>query len=362
MSFNQVIRQTCRENFLFSVLLELTYRCNLNCFFCYNDVAKQGRQLVLEDYRVLLHDLHAMGTMNLGLSGGEPMAHPDFFAIGGLARELGFVVRIKTNGHALSAERLHRVRQEIDPFILEISLHGANPASHDRQTRVPGSFDRLIENLQHAVHSGMRLRLHSTLTRWNEHEIEDMYALADGLGIPIYFDPRITPRDNGDREPLSIAPSSAALARLLQLRSQRARALAPEEPDPEERPSALKKGDKHCGAGSSSLLVDPFGDVYPCVQWRRPLGNVTETPIAELWAGSAVLDSVRSKAAEVARSITALSPAAGKISFCPGLAESLTGEATQLDASSNQMLKIQLRDDQLRERGKAAYRAAANIK
>ena len=52
-----------------------------------------------------------MQTLHLMLTGGEPMMHPDLFAIGSKARELGFVIRIRTNGHRLNrrtAERLKR--------------------------------------------------------------------------------------------------------------------------------------------------------------------------------------------------------------------------------------------------------------
>jgi hypothetical protein len=40
------------------------------------------------------------------LSGGEPLAHPDFFLLGSRARDLGFVVRVKSNGHALRGAAL----------------------------------------------------------------------------------------------------------------------------------------------------------------------------------------------------------------------------------------------------------------
>ena len=34
MAFADSLQRTWRENILFSALIELTYRCNLNCFFC----------------------------------------------------------------------------------------------------------------------------------------------------------------------------------------------------------------------------------------------------------------------------------------------------------------------------------------
>src|SRR5262249_47912400 len=151
------------DNHLFSVLLELTYRCNLDCFFCYNDLGQVGRPLSREAYFQLFEDLAALQVMNLTLSGGEPLAHPDFLALGRRARELGFVVRIKSSGHPLRGELLRRVKEEVAPFIVEVSLHGATAATHDRQTRVSGSFERLLANLGEMAAEGLRVKVNTTL-------------------------------------------------------------------------------------------------------------------------------------------------------------------------------------------------------
>ena len=107
----------------------------LDCFYCYNDREKPGKPLSLEQYKILLRDLADMQTMYLMLSGGEPMVHPHFFAIGREANALGFVIRVRTNGHSLTRAMARRVRDEIEPYIVEISLHGATAAVHDKQTR-----------------------------------------------------------------------------------------------------------------------------------------------------------------------------------------------------------------------------------
>src|SRR5687768_7453541 len=139
----QLVRRSWQEHRLLAVMLELTYRCNLDCVFCYNDLGARGEPLSLDRYRALLDELAAMQVLHLTLTGGEPLAHPDFFAIGSHARERGFVVRVKSNGHALRGTLARRLREEVDPFVVDLSLHGARAESHDRLTRVPGSFDRL---------------------------------------------------------------------------------------------------------------------------------------------------------------------------------------------------------------------------
>lgn len=146
-TYSQTMQRTWHENILFSALIELTYRCNLDCFFCYNDTSLSGQPLTFDEYCALFDDLRGMGTLNLTFSGGEPFAHPRFFDLGAKARDMGFVVRVKTNGHALRGRLLQRLVEEVDPFHLDVSLHGATAATHDRQTRVTGSFDQLQANL-----------------------------------------------------------------------------------------------------------------------------------------------------------------------------------------------------------------------
>lgn len=344
MSLARVLGTTWRENLLFSVLVELTYRCNLDCFFCYNDLSLKGEPLRREQYLKLLTDLAEMQVLNLTFSGGEPLAHPDFLLLGARARELGFVVRIKSNGHALRGELARRILAEVDPFLVEVSLHGATAATHDRQTRVPGSFDRLLENLREVLRLGMRVKINSTLTAWNEGEIAGMFALADSLGLPLQIDPDVTPKDDGDREPLLVAASREGVKRLFELQFERGRAAAGNAgvevargADDGTLPAPVHK---HCGAGSSGVAIDPYGNVYPCVQWRRPVGNLHRQPIAEIWRGSTGLAEVRETTVRAKEVVDGYGPGGFLLNFCPGSAAVQAGDPLRVYPAAVQRLEV----------------------
>jgi AdoMet-dependent heme synthase len=337
MSLGRILQKTWEENLLFSALVELTYRCNLDCFFCYNDLGLAGRPLAREQYLALFADLAAMGVLNLTLSGGEPLAHPDFLALGRRARELGFVVRVKSNGHALRGELLRRLNEEVDPFLVEVSLHGATAETHDRQTRVPGSFARLMANLREMRELGVRVKVNSTLTAWNEGEVEAMFDLVESLGLAFQVDPEVTPRDDGSREPLAVAPTREGVRRLFAVQVERARRA--EETAMEQSGTAVtaigKSADdgtmpiapkKHCGAGSSGIAVDPYGNVYPCVQWRRPVGNLHERSIRDIWIGSRDLEDIRGLTVRAKQVVESYGPNGPLLNFCPGSAATLTGD------------------------------------
>lgn len=331
MSYSNTIKRTWTENRLMSVLLELTYACNLDCTFCYNDLARAGQPLSLAQYRELLDDLAELGVLNLSLSGGEPLAHPRFFDIATHARNLGFVIRLKTNGHAVKPAMAERIRNEIDPFVIEVSIHGAKAETHDRQTRVAGSFERLIANIRTMKSLGLRVKANSVLTRWNEQEVEEMIALCNELGLLFQIDPEVKPRDDGDRKPLEIAASAegqAGYRRALE-------ALATEADVDTARPESgrtqpVARTDKHCGAGSNNVAIDPYGSVLPCVQWRVPVGNLHDRRFAEIWEKSRELQGVRETTMAARRMLEGLGDSAVSSNFCPGAAQIYSGDPLAL--------------------------------
>ena len=329
MSYSDTVKRTWNDNRLMSVLLELTYACNLDCTFCYNDLSLGGKRLSLAQYRELLDDLASLGVLNLSLTGGEPLAHPRFFEIARHARDLGFVIRLKTNGHAIKEAVARRIRDEVDPFIVEVSIHGATAYTHDRQTRVPGSFARLLANIRTMKSLGLRVKANSVLTRWNEHEVGGLLALYDALDVPFQIDPEVKPKDDGDQSPLAIEASpegQARYRRALEARSKRDDAVT-EDPSPAAaRRTSMAGTDKHCGAGSNNIAIDPYGSVLPCVQWRVSVGNVHEQRVTEIWADSGMLREVRETTKAARRKLEDLGDAGLVSSFCPGAAHTYSGD------------------------------------
>lgn len=339
MKYYDIIGRMRQDNALFSVLLELTYRCNLDCFICYNDRELAGKPLSLDQYYRLMDDLREMQVFNITLSGGEPLAHPDFWKIGARGRQLGFVMRIKSNGHALRPDVVQRLQDEIDPYIIEISLHGISAGTHDRQTRIPGSFDRLMKNLDNMKEAGLRVQLNCPLTRWVESEIEAMYEFADKLGCMLNFDPHISPRDDGDPAPQSIAPTDEGLRNLYRLQMKRGFLVETTcGNDNKERP----QGDhKHCGTGSITLTVDPYGTVFPCVSLRRPTGSLHDTSIAEIWHGSASLQEIRELSVAAANSAKSLGARLDTAGFCPGISDVLCGDPSVVHPGVYRVARLQ---------------------
>lgn len=347
-SYSVTNKRTWTQNNLWSVLFELTYACNLDCSFCYNDLGLKGTPLTYDEYDDVLTQLASMGVMNITLTGGEPLAHKDFFRIGARARELGFVIRIKSNGHSLRGTMLRRLREEVDPYIVETSLHGSTAEVHDAQTRTPGSFVRLMENMRLWREAGMRTKINSTMTSLNEHQTAEIFAIAAELDAQIQIDPDVKPRDDGDTSPLTMSASKEAVARLAEIRladiKRRAGLAEDNAPKPtvkqkaDARREQMAGSDKHCAAGSAHLTIDPVGNLLPCVQWRQTVGNVREGALRTLWAAGGAFDEIRETNRKVKRLVDGLGDAGQMMSFCPGAAHTYHGSPLAMYAPAEDRL------------------------
>jgi len=304
-----------------SASLEITYRCNWRCVFCYNPRHSDLRGLPTERWLGVLDELRELGTLYVALTGGEPLTHPHFLTIARGVRERALALRVLTNG-ALVTEELAAELALLRPMAVELSIHGANAQTHDRATATPGSFEAMLRGLDRLLRERVSVVLKAPLTRLNESEMEQMQQIAADRGVPLRLDPVLTPRDDGDAGPLAYRASPAAVERLFL-------ALGAQGQIPNEDRVA---GGVNCGLGRTTLAIDPEGNVFPCLQWRRaPLGNLRDTSLLGIWRES----EERAAAAAVARTANERMRGAGAVlaafPFCPALALQRTGDALQPD-------------------------------
>jgi pyrroloquinoline quinone biosynthesis protein E len=87
---------------------EITYTCPLHCVFCYNpvDYTRYGRELATEDWLRVFREARALGAVQLGLSGGEPLTRDDLEIMVREASGLGYYVNLITSGVGLNEKRI----------------------------------------------------------------------------------------------------------------------------------------------------------------------------------------------------------------------------------------------------------------
>lgn len=82
--------------------VSITNRCLRGCPFCYKNSKPQGKDILLEDYSLILREAQACGVTQIAIGGGEPTLHPEFIDILKMTREAGIVPNYSTNGDCIT--------------------------------------------------------------------------------------------------------------------------------------------------------------------------------------------------------------------------------------------------------------------
>jgi len=298
-----------------SVQLDLTYRCNERCVHCYLDHDDHG-EMTTAEITSLLDQLAEAGVFFLTMSGGEILVRKDFFEILEHARALLFCVKLKTNAILIREREAERIRS-LGVDSIQISIYSHRPEIHDAITKVPGSLKRSVDAIRFLKDQGLNVVIANVLMLQNIHDYPGVKALAADLGVEFTIDPTITPRMDGDRSILSLNINQASLREVFRdkdLVGNVEEFCAPPKQVDGEDLDVLP-----CSAGHSACYVSPYGDVYPCVQFPLPSGNVRRTPFLDIWRNSEQLNEVRSITARDLPSCSQCVHVAG-CSRCPGLA------------------------------------------
>jgi AdoMet-dependent heme synthase len=298
-----------------SVHLDITYRCNERCIHCYLDHDDLG-EMSTDEIRNVLDQLADAGVFFLALSGGEVLMRRDFFAIVEHARRRLFNVKVKTNGVMIREAEARRMR-ELGVEQVQISVYSHRPEVHDGITKLPGSLRRTIAAVRFLKSQGLKVSIANVLMTANLSDNAGVMALAKDLGVAYTLDPTITPKIDGDTAVLALRAPGSELKHVFQ--NEELVGNVQEFCAPPPTPDEDVLDGYPCSAGHTSCYISPYGDLFPCVQFPLPSGNVRRERFIDIWRNSAALAEVRSIRA---RDLVTCSACAhvGSCSRCPGLA------------------------------------------
>jgi AdoMet-dependent heme synthase len=297
-----------------SVHLDLTYRCNERCVHCYLDHDDHG-ELTREEILKLLRELACAGTLILTLSGGEPLLRPDFFAIMEYARALTFSLKLKTNGLLIGpsqAALLHKygVQQ------VQISIYSHKAEVHDGITKIRGSLARSLSAIRLLRAYGLSVTIATPLMAQNFEDYPGVRSLATELGVAVTIDPTITPKIDGDTSILQHRISADQVQTVFRDPALVGDVQKFSECAPVDQDDLMSYP---CSAGHTFCYISPYGDVYPCVQFPLPCGNIRRQSLRSIWASSSEMERVRSIRIGDLHTCSSCANAGG-CSRCPGLA------------------------------------------
>ena len=161
---------------------ELSNLCNLHCTHC----IRGSHQSTIEHLdlalirRALDEAVALFGSLEVVLTGGEPLAAEIFPDVVREIAQRGLPYRFVTNGWLVP--RHLSLLQAHPPRFIRVSLSGATESTHDRQ-RGGGSFRKALLGTAALLSRGLAAELSLLLTRESRSEIGDAIALAADLRV-----------------------------------------------------------------------------------------------------------------------------------------------------------------------------------
>ena len=284
------------------LLLELTYRCPLHCVFCYNptDFARTGPELDTADGLRVLREARALGAVQLGLSGGEPLARDDLEVIVAEAHTLGFYINLITSGIGMTAARIAALKAAGLDHI-QLSFQDSTREMNDflsstRTFELKSKVAALIR--EHDYPMVLNVVLH----RHNIDHVAEILAMAEAMGAQYvelantqYYGWAWLNRDE-------LLPSREQLERAEAVTKSFRERLGKRMQIYFVVPDYFETRPKPCmsGLGSVFLALAPDGTAMPCHAARMlpnlTLPNVRDLSVREIWYDSPAFNRFRGDA------------------------------------------------------------------
>jgi pyrroloquinoline quinone biosynthesis protein E len=283
------------------LLAELTYACPLQCPYCSNplDFADYSRakELTTEDWLRVLREARQLGALQLGFSGGEPLARQDLEMLIQEAHQLGYYSNLITSGVGMDAERVAAFRAGGLDHI-QVSFQAS---SEELNNYLAGTaaFEHKLAMAREVKKNGYPMVLCFVLHRHNIDQIADILELAIALEADYvelataqYYGWAWVNRNQlmPTREQLE---AGEKIAHEYQDRLRGKMKIYYVVPDYyENRPKACMNG-----WGAVFLTIAPDGTALPCHEARQLPGlsfpNVREASIEWIWQQSPAFNHFR---------------------------------------------------------------------
>ncbi len=292
--------------------LELTYRCNLNCEFCYVGEKLSENELSTQEWLNIIDQVPHNRLITF--VGGETLIRKDFKTILKAALKKGRV-NIVTNGTLIDDELIHIfVKDRL--LLLNLSID-AMQEKHDSIRNRKGTFDKVIERLDKLVKARGNKKyplidIKTTVLEDNLDDIPEVYRLAKEYRADFFtlaFLKESGLQQNSElkeefgeefyKTKYPIKPYfdlkhfEKVYKKLLELSKNGPVIRLYPKFKPDDEPGQIKRFytqaiDKQveeiykpCLYPWANILITPQGNVYPCLSYK--IGNVKNTPIKEVW-------------------------------------------------------------------------------
>lgn len=274
------------------LVVELTYKCPLQCPWCSNpvDFHKYRNELSTDEWKTVLAEGRRLGSLQLGFTGGEPMLRKDLEQLVEYADSIGYYTNLITSGVGLTTERL-RALKKAGLKQVQLSIQACDSELNAKLVGLD-VFDHKIAIAREIKAAGLPMVLNVPVSRYNIDSTTDFIDLAADLGVEYvefanlqYYNwallnrsELIPTREQLQRSEAAVAEARARLGNKLTIYF-----VVPDYFD--QRPKACMNG-----WGAIHLTIAPDGTALPCQEARLIKGiefpNVRQHGLEWSWKHS----------------------------------------------------------------------------
>jgi pyrroloquinoline quinone biosynthesis protein E len=285
-----------------SLLCELTYRCNLQCPYCYNplNLGRPSEELTRAEWLDAIDQATSLGVVQVGFSGGEPTLRPDdLVALVARATERGAYTNLITQGTFLDDALLDAL---LGAGLAHVQISIQAP-SRGLAATIAGTdvHEKKMETFARVAERDVALTLNCVLHRLNHDTLPEVLALAERMGVRRLELANVQFYGWAFRNRAALMPSREQVVRGGQL-VDAARARNPSMDITYVLPDYFEELPKPCmhGWGRLALTVTPDGRVLPCPAAATietlSFPNLRASSLADAWYRSDAFNIYRGTA------------------------------------------------------------------
>ena len=316
----------------FLAIWEVTQSCDLACKHCRAAAQPIAHpdQLTTAEGKALIDQIAEMHIPIFVFTGGDPLKRPDLYELIRYSAEKGVKVAVTPSATPLLTREAIFKMKEAGVVRLGISLDGSSPEIHDTFRGLPGAWARTIQAVEWAGEAGLPIQVHTTISRHNANDLDNLCALFEKLNIVMWNVFFLVPVGRGqlgdllsgeefeavfgkiyelsNRVSFQIKTTEAMHYRryLLQHNLQErkmghgaghpqsvAREYEPGAPEADAKTRTSNWMTRRVNDGKGFLFVSHMGNVYPSGFLPIHAGNIRETPLKEIYQNAPIFKALR---------------------------------------------------------------------
>jgi pyrroloquinoline quinone biosynthesis protein E len=249
----------------YALLAEITYRCPLHCPYCSNPTrSRNDGELTTGEWMRVIREAAGLGVLQIGFSGGEPLARRDLSDLVRAAREANLYTNLITSGIGLDDDRVRDLRDAgLDSVQLSFQSDKGDLADEIAGAR---AHQHKLDVAAKVRAAGIPLSLNFVIHRRNIDRLPEMIELAESLRAERVELANVQFYGWAFRNRAALLPTREQVLRAREIATAAKTRLAGKIDIFYVLPDYYETRPKPClaGWGQRYLTVNPIGDVLPC--------------------------------------------------------------------------------------------------